>query len=135
MAYGVPGSEVISEPQLRPTPQLGEHGSFNPLCQVGIEPRSWHYSDASDPVFSQQQLGKLLRCKFNPWPTNFHMPGLQPQTKTNHKIKLAKNSKMFLCYLRIYRNIFTGIPVIEKGFQMFKKSPEGTRKIELIPQS
>lgn len=34
----------------------GNTGSFNPLCQPGIEPESWHCRDTPGPVVSQWEL-------------------------------------------------------------------------------
>ena len=34
-----------------------------------------------DLVFFLQQLGSLLRCRFDPWPENFHMWWVQPKKK------------------------------------------------------
>ena len=35
MAHEVPGPEIESKPELRPTPQLWQHWIFNPLHQAG----------------------------------------------------------------------------------------------------
>lgn len=57
LAYGVPGQEIRSEPQLAPTPQLWPSGSFNPLCWGGNQTCASQCSpDAADPTVLQWEL-------------------------------------------------------------------------------
>ena len=41
-------------------------------------------------ALSPQWLWSLLWCTFDPWPRNFHMPRMQPNTKTKNEIHAAE---------------------------------------------
>ena len=59
-ADGVPGPGIRSELQLRPTLQLWQRQSFNPLSWLGMEPASWRCRDAADPLVPQWELLSVL---------------------------------------------------------------------------
>ena len=63
-----------------------------------------------DPMLSLQQFGSLLWCRLDPWPGNFHMPGVGQKkmyllAKMNvnymvcelHLNKAVTNKKEFFC--------------------------------------
>ena len=56
MAHGAPRPGIRCEPQLQPKPQLRQHQTVNPLCQLGIKPASQCSQDAADPTVLQWEL-------------------------------------------------------------------------------
>ena len=43
-----------------------------------------------DPALSLQRLRLLLRCRFDPWSGNFHMPQVWPKKRKKRKEKKGK---------------------------------------------
>ena len=56
-----------------------------------------------DPVLSLQQLGSLLRHRFDPWPRNFHMLRVQPTKTKNPRTPLKEYNE------QLYANKFNNV--------------------------